>query len=664
MPKKSSTPAPLPLFAEAPFPALTVVHARFIEETAGTLSDLFSGFDTLQALTYSSSVPLIATILPWFRHVDLVFGYEEIVPQDVRQLIALQQAVAEQLKTLMAELAPRQQALAQALREGTITFRTLTHHVSHKKTYLLSGPDRPSRVIVGSANLSTPGLSGRQWENLIVFDDDAAAFAYYYRDWLHAVDAASPVAPQVLLGQEALDLENVPVIRQVIQTQKMVVVEHTDSQAPEAEATRSVVVRATELTASYRDLPLMPAGNGHTVIVPQMVHQIAAAWRGQRAAQAPDSLHVPQFDVNWTGPPRCRFNGHEWSLTPEAEAVRQDVQWLTQYFDGFARFIGSDPGVLQRQYYALLNWLLFAPILPLLRVQALAQGHHGYLYPMTAIVYGKSNAGKTDFLKTVSRLMFGMDVLVPALEFSKSKYRGWAERAQAFPLIVDDIQNRRFHDHAIELIKSTDYFRVLPAPCLVFSANTDIEGLPSEVTKRAYVVPITASIPVAAAAKDRFTALVQSGLSTALYRAYCAQVLPAARTLAAAWDQPEPPDPYQMASTVLYKPIGEALDGHLPPWCQIMTLDTYLTSHDETIRDTLHRLWKTRPDLFVIRRAANHLILTASQPAELKTWKTNIPDYLIVQQAGLSLILHLAETETFLGLRFVRPFLHRVWGRK
>ncbi|AUW92685.1 hypothetical protein BXT84_00870 [Sulfobacillus thermotolerans] len=260
--------------------------------------------------------------------------------------------------------------------------------------------------------------------------------------------------------------------------------------------------------------------------------------------------------------------------------------------------------------------------------------------------------------------MFGMDVLVPALEFSKSKYRGWAAQAHAFPLIVDDIQNRRFHDHAIELIKSSDYFRTFPAPCMVFSANTDIEGLPSEVTKRAYVVPITASIPVAAAAKDRFTAQVQQHVGTALYRAYCARVLPAVRRLANAWDNPEPPDPYQVASTVLYDLVGHALDGNPPSWCHTVTLDTYLTSHDVKIRDTLHRLWKTRPDLFVIRRPDNHVVLTASNPSEIKTWKTNIPDYLIVQQAGLSLILHLRETEAFLGLRLNRPFLSRWWHPK
>ncbi|AUW92653.1 hypothetical protein BXT84_00700 [Sulfobacillus thermotolerans] len=396
---RSTPPETLSLFDEAAQPALTVVQARFLGETAASLADLFSGFDTLQALTYSSSVPMIAAILPWFRHVDIVFGYDEIVPQDVRQLMALQHAVTEQLQTLLKDLAPRQQVLAHALHEGAIVFRTLTHQVSHKKTYLLSGADRPPRVIVGSANLSTPGLSGRQWENLIVFDDDPSAFTYYSRDWQCAVDAASLVAPQVLLGAETVELEDVPVLRQVIRTQKMVVVTHTDNQAPEAEAARAFVVRATELTESYRDVPLMPDGNGQTVIVPQTVQKMAAIWRGQRAAEEPESRHVPRLDMTWQDPPTCRFNDRAWDLAPDEEAIRHDVRWLVQYFAGFDRFIGADPGALQRQYYALLNWLLLAPILPLLRVQALAHGHHGYLYPMVAIVYGKSNAGKTDFLK-------------------------------------------------------------------------------------------------------------------------------------------------------------------------------------------------------------------------------------------------------------------------
>lgn len=110
LPKKlppSSSHETLSLFDDASQPALTVVQARFLEQTAASLADLFSAFDTLQALTYSSSVPAIAAILPWFRHVDIVFGYEEIVPQDVRQLMALQHAVTEQLQTLLKDLAPR-----------------------------------------------------------------------------------------------------------------------------------------------------------------------------------------------------------------------------------------------------------------------------------------------------------------------------------------------------------------------------------------------------------------------------------------------------------------------------------------------------------------------------------------------------------------------------
>ncbi|AEJ38754.1 NgoFVII restriction endonuclease [Sulfobacillus acidophilus TPY] len=322
--------------------------------------------------------------------------------------------------------------------------------------------------------------------------------------------------------------------------------------------------------------------------------------------------------------------------------------------------MGSAPGELQRQYYALLNWLFLAPALPLLRIQAIGHGHHGYLYPMTAIVYGKSNAGKTDFLKTVLRLMTGLDVLVPGGDFTKTAYAAWAKRAQALPMVVDDIQRDRFQRHAVELIKSTDYFDTLPAPCLVFSANADIDGLATEVTKRAYVVPIAASIPVSAAAKDRYTRQIQQQVGTALYRAYLGRVLPDLADLAPQWDNPEPPDPYQTASSVLLEVLSEAL-GTTPPWARVLRLDDYLAAPDGHIRETLINLWQTRPQMFRIDRAAHQLVLEASSQTELGRWRKTLPSYLVIQQAQLSLILHLEETERFLGMR-LNP--RRWWQRR
>lgn len=248
--------------------------------------------------------------------------------------MALQQTVAEQVQQVVQQLAPQHQAVLAALRDGSITFRTLTRHVSHKKTFLLSGRNRPPRVIVGSANLSTPGLGGHQWENLIVFDD-SVAWMFFQRDWRRIADAASPIAPRVLLQHDPMDMEDIPVIHEVIQTRQAVVVEYHEGQVPEADMARAVIVRADALRDRYRDVPLPVGPQGATVIAPDAIHRIAVDWHSRQAAKAPDSEAVPRWEIMWGDPMVCRFAGRDMDLGPDGEEVRHDAELLAQYFAGF-----------------------------------------------------------------------------------------------------------------------------------------------------------------------------------------------------------------------------------------------------------------------------------------------------------------------------------------
>ena len=64
---------------------LNVVHAE--AKSVGSFSpSYFSGFDTFRALTYTSSIPMVAGLLRDhdFRDFECVFGHSGILSRDVR----------------------------------------------------------------------------------------------------------------------------------------------------------------------------------------------------------------------------------------------------------------------------------------------------------------------------------------------------------------------------------------------------------------------------------------------------------------------------------------------------------------------------------------------------------------------------------------------------
>ncbi len=77
---------------------LSVVHAR-AERTEPFDINLFAGFKSMKALTYTASIRMIVGLLRDFEYEDFecVFGHQGIVRPDLGDVLAFQTTVDEQL---------------------------------------------------------------------------------------------------------------------------------------------------------------------------------------------------------------------------------------------------------------------------------------------------------------------------------------------------------------------------------------------------------------------------------------------------------------------------------------------------------------------------------------------------------------------------------------
>ena len=96
------------------------------------------------------------------------------------------------------------------------------------------------------------------------------------------------------------------------------------------------------------------------------------------------------------------------------------------------------------------------------------------------------------------------------------------------PIIVDDLTNTRFSQHAIETIKNDDFGiaeHLVNYPAVVISANEDVKAVAPEVIRRTVICRVQAGLTNTEVMSSNIVRTVQREVGTALYREYLRQML-------------------------------------------------------------------------------------------------------------------------------------------
>ena len=146
---------------------LSVVRARG-EGVEPFDTSLFAGFDSMKALTYTASIPMIVGLLRDFDYADFecIFGHQGILRPEITDIFGFQNTVDEKLNKAFVAVETsdeRRQALFDSVAKNRARFFVVKDRIAHAKIYLLERDDL-RRVVVGSANLSETAFSGRQAE--------------------------------------------------------------------------------------------------------------------------------------------------------------------------------------------------------------------------------------------------------------------------------------------------------------------------------------------------------------------------------------------------------------------------------------------------------------------------------------------------------------------
>ena len=158
-----------------------------------------------------------------------------------------------------------------------------------------------------------------------------------------------------------------------------------------------------------------------------------------------------------------------------------------------------------------------------------------WVYPVYAVLFGRSSGGKTLFTRIAARSMFGFEKMIRSGQFTANRALGLRERLGAIPLLIDDVTRDKFTSHVPDLVRTDQETGGQYAP-IVLTTNRDVSTIPPDLTKRMVTCHIDAAIPENRSVTERIARRAQKEIGTALYRAYLQRLIPEVRAMRAEID--------------------------------------------------------------------------------------------------------------------------------
>lgn len=627
---------------------LEVVKMSFIDAKSLTWRALFSGFDTLYAITYSSSIDFVCELLELFSKAEIIFGFEGAISYSLSEVLAFQSKTIEELRNTNNK---SKLNLINRIKDDSLRLYVAHEALSHEKIYLLKALDGRKRVVMGSANMSRAAFGGYQRENICYLDDDKAY--EYYLDCYERLKEGSTdqiTGESLALSDEDENIDKLPIMR----SKKALVFQTDEDARNRIDFTLDVNNLAKKLSPSVPK----PDKKGKLLLTPEKIRKIHRQAIEEKQREEEKRQEYPQLEI-LCDEQVARLNGTLLDLSPKKEEVQKDISLFLEYMAGFEKFHGDTKG-LQMSYYKFFNWFFCSPFMARLRNSAERHNQGLLPYPVFGLVYGQSKAGKTSFLETLIKMMIGQKIKIPAPDFTRSSIENLKRTVEGVPIIVDDLTNTRFNQHAIETIKNESFGiaeRLYYFPAVAISANEDVKAISPEIVRRTVLCRVQAGLTNTEVMRSNVVKKTQNQIGTAFFREYLRRMLEIMPDLLKDLENDEAedaPDILASSSGVLTDIFKEYAQMPLPEYIRFLSLEDYF-SEKETGNYSIkiiQNAWKTSRSSFVIDRQVDELRYNAGATYEADRIKRELPENLEAIKSRDWIMMNLTEAEKFFNIKF------------
>ena len=642
--------------------SLDVVRMEFAGAETCSWQDLFSGFDTLHAITYSSGIDFVYQLIGLFEDAEILFGCDEVISYSLQEVMAYQCKMVERMRSTASKM---KLDLVSRIDQGTLRFFVARSILSHEKLYLLSAKDGRKRVIMGSANLSRSAFGGYQRENICYLDGDTAYDWYWDCYCQLREDCTDQIAKEtLLLADNGEHLEELPIAR-TVRAKKALVLQPTEETKEEVR----FVLDVKNLAGKFAPSVPKPDKKGKLMLSPEKIKTIRRQVVSTQTKEKELQSEYPQLEV-FPDEKMVRLNGVALDLHPPKEEIQNDVSLFLKYMEGYEKFHGDITG-MQRRYFEFANWFFCTPFMACMRDMAVRYNQNLLPYPVFGLVYGQSKAGKTSFLETLLKMMIGQKTKISAPDFTRSSIEGLKRTVKGAPIIVDDLTNTRFNQHAIETIKNDDFGvadGLLHYPAVVISANEDVKAVAPEVIRRTVICRVQAGLTNTEVMRSSVVRTVQREVGTAFYREYLRRMLEITSDLLEEMKSDEvesAPDILAASSQVLTEIFQKYSKVPSPDYIRPLTLEDYFSEKvtGSYAIKTIRSAWNTSRSSFEISERGNELRYNAGATWEADRILKELPETLEAHKSRDWVVMNLEEAKLFFDVPFKKSWLDRFQKR-
>ena len=637
--------------------SLAIAKMEFAGAKTLSWQELFSGYDTLHAITYSSGIDFVYQLIDLFQQAEILFGCDEVISYSLQEVMAYQCKMVERMRDTASKT---KLDLVSRIENGTLRFYVAHSVLSHEKIYLLSAHDGRKRVIMGSANLSRSAFGGYQRENICYLDGEAA-YDWYWDCYCQLREGCTDqIAKETLLcADDGEHLEELPIAK-TVRVKKALVLQPAEEAKEEVRFVLDVRNLARKLAPSVPK----PDKKGKIMLSPEKIRSIRRQVVSVQTQQKELQSEYPQLEV-FPDEGMARLNGDNLDLNPPAEEIARDVSLFLKYMNGYGKFHGDVVG-MQRRYFEFANWFFCSPFMACMRDMAVRYNQNLLPYPVFGLVYGQSKAGKTSFLETLLKMMIGQKPKISAPDFTRSSIEALKRTVKGVPILVDDLTNTRFKQHAVETIKNNDFGvtdRLLHYPAVVISANEDVKAVAQEVIRRTVICRVQAGLTNTEVMRSSVVRTVQCEIGTALYREYLRQMLAIVAELLEELksdDSESAPDILAESSRVLVDLIQTYSEVPCPTYIRPLTLEDYFSEKvtGSYAIKTIRSAWNTSQSSFEISKRNNELRYNTGAPWEVDNILKELPESLEAHKSREWIVMNLKEARNFFDIPFQKSWFN------
>ena len=634
---------------------LNVVKMEYIGAELLEWKELFSGFDKLYAITFSSGINFIYKLLDMFEYSEIIFGCESVLSCSMSGIIAYQSNL---IKEMREKAGKSKINLLDKIDAGKIKFYVARGHLSHEKIYLLESKEGRKRVITGSANMSYNAFSGRQRENICYMDDERAY--EWYKDVFESLkeDSTDEFTDRAISRADIKEnIEDLPIAK-TVKHNKVLLLETDEEKREEI----NFILDTQNLARNLA--PIVPKADkktGKIVLTSDTFIKMHRQIKAEAVKEKELRSEYPQLKVDVLNQ-NVTLNGEAVDLHPAREDIKCDVDLFIRYMEGYNNFHG-DYKAMQYRYFEFANWFFCSPFMATMRDMAARFDQKKLPYPVFGLVYGQSKAGKTSFLETLLKMMIGQKPKVSAPDFTRSSIENLKRTVQGAPIIVDDLTYSRFKQHAIETIKNDDFGvseHLTNYSAVVISANEDVKVVTPEVIRRTVICRVEAGLTNTEVMKSNVVRTVQRKIGTDFYREYLRRMLENLPDLIEELRMEETestPDILKYSSEIIVAIINEFAE-ITPKYIRNLSLENYFSEQvtGQYAIKTVRNAWKTSRKSFMIIPKRNELRYNAGQTYDAAHLIKELPETLEAHTSREWVVMNLEAAKKFFDINFKKSF--------